>query len=93
MHGSELLSTAHAVEVILMLGESNCKMSDFLKVTSNFYTIEKLLAKLEDCGVVRTIDVDRTRGTWFALTPTGKIVAEHLKIACDTINAGSDPST
>lgn len=87
MHGSELLSTAHAVEIILMLGESDCKMSDFLKITSNFYTIEKLMAKLEGGGVVRTIDVDRARGTWYTLTPSGKIVAEHLRNACDAINS------
>ena len=87
MHGSELLSTSHAVEVILMLGESDRKMSDFLAVTSNFYTVEKLLMRLEQSGVVRTLDVDRVRGTWYTLTPVGRVVAEHLRIACDAIDA------
>lgn len=86
MKGSELLSVAHATEVILMLGESDRKISDFLKITSNFYTVERLMDILEENGIVRPVEMERTRGKWYALTPKGKIVSEHLKRACDAID-------
>ena len=87
MKGSELLSVAHATEVILMLGESDRKISDFLSITSNFYTVERLMDMLEENGIVRPVEMERIRGKWDALTPTGRIVAEHLKRACDAIDS------
>lgn len=87
MKGSELLSVAHATEVILMLGESDRKISDFLSITSNFYTVERLMDMLEENGIVRPVEMERIRGKWYALTPTGRIVAEHLKLACDAIDS------
>lgn len=87
MKGSELLSVAHATEVILMLGESDRKISDFLSITSNFYTVERLMDMLEENGIVRPVEMERIRGKWYALTPTGRIVAEHLKRACDAIDS------
>lgn len=86
MKGSELLSVAHAVEVILMLGDSDRKISDFLSVTSNFYTVEKLMDLLEENGIVKPVEVERARGKWYALTPKGRIVADNLRICCDAID-------
>lgn len=87
MKGSELLSVAHAVEVILMLGESDRKVSDFLSVTSNFYTVEKLMDLLEENGIVRPVEMERTRGKWYGLTPTGRVVADRLRDACDAVDS------
>ena len=86
MNGSEVLSTSHAVEVILMLGESDRMVSDFLTVTSNFYTVEKILSKLEDSGIITEKHVERSKGTWYTLTPSGMIVADCLKTACKVID-------
>lgn len=92
MKGSELLSTAHAVEVLVMLSESEHKISDFLGITSNFYTIEKLLDRLEENGLVEPVEMERIKGTWYRLTPLGMTVAGHLRSACDAFDGSRNRS-
>ena len=45
-----------------------------------------MMDMLEENGIVKPVEMERTRGKWYALTPTGRIVAEHLKRACETVD-------
>lgn len=87
MNASELLSSAHVVEIILMLGESDRKLSDFLSITSNFYTVDRILGNMEEAGIVTKLDAPRSRGTWFTLTDRGRAIAGLLRAACDLIDS------
>ena len=77
------ISEKHAVNVIkYLLEKGSIKKTDLLEIVKSSWTLDKLIPKLENDGLIEVVESTMGRRTYsISLTPKGRQVAEQLKKA------------
>lgn len=88
MNGEEILTDRRHVRFLLFLGEADrpMKESEFLALTSNYYTARAELGVLVAEGLVECVETDRSTARWYALTYRGRSIVPVLKVAIERMD-------
>ena len=82
-----VLGDKYAVEFILLLSEGTKMESEFKRVCSNYYAIQKTLDRLIEDGYVERVEIKRSRARHYDLTEKGFKVADQLSRTIEVLDS------